>query len=192
MDEPPPDAPPEDADRRLQTMLDRVRSDALVSERIRERWLLQQATEQTALRGLLVDIARRAVPVTVRTATGRTHRGMVVAVGADFCTVRAGRAPDVHLALRAVTTVGPRPGHRLSGPAAGARPEEADLQLHELLARAVADRPGVRCVLADGGEGLTGTLEGVGVDVLVLSRSAGERLYVAGASLEAVSFLPSG
>src|SRR4051812_22901927 len=52
--------------------------------RSRERWLLQQATEDARFVGVAVDLAERRRPVAVRTTGGRTVRGVIVAVATDF------------------------------------------------------------------------------------------------------------
>jgi len=58
-------------------------------ERIRERWLRQQAADEAAFAGLLADLAERGETCVLTTAGARLHRGRVVAVGADFVAVRA-------------------------------------------------------------------------------------------------------
>src|SRR2546426_11388042 len=68
-------------------LVDRARSEGAAQVRSRERWLRQQAQEEAALVGTLVDLAEQREAVTVRTTSGRRLQGTIAAVAADFVVV---------------------------------------------------------------------------------------------------------
>lgn len=169
----------------LVELLDEVRAGDAGAARLRERWLRRQAEEGATLAGTLLDLAERGAPVSVRTTTGRTSHGSVVAVGSDFAVLRGEDGRDACLRLQAVAAVWPAVGER-HVVATGDRVAPLDLLLVEVLATLASDRPGVR-VLA-GGDVIVGELRAVGVDVVTL-RLEGERMrlcYVAAAALDEV------
>jgi hypothetical protein len=175
----------------FQDLLDAARADEAARSRVRERWLRQQAEEGARLSGTLLDLAELGVHVAVRTASGRSWQGTVVAVGRDFCVLRGPWGPDTCLSLGAVTLV--RPGARAAAPtAAGDRVAPLDLTLRELLARLAGGRPEVGVVSA--GEGVSGRLQGVGVDVLSLQLDSPTRqmCYVSLGSVSEVVLRASG
>jgi hypothetical protein len=151
-------------------LLDDARADAESGARARERSLRRQATEGATFAGALVDLGESAAAVSLWTVAGRRHEGTVLAVGADFALL-ADRGDHVAVRLDAVTAVRPHPGHGV-GPASGDRAAELDLTFVELLARLVEDRPELS-IGAEGGDGVTGTLEAVGVDVLTVRVAPG-------------------
>lgn len=176
----------------LQALLDLSRADDAVKARIRERWLRRQASEDATFPAVLADLSQRGLSVSLRTSGGRTHQGVVVAVGEDFCTVRTVAGVDVHIALRAVAAVRPQAGFRL--PAAADAPAAArgtELDLVGLLARALADRPRVHLAVG-AGDPISGELEAVGADIATLRLDDGQRIYVALESVLELSFLASG
>lgn len=136
-------------------------------ERSQERTLRSIASSEGTLVGVLVDLAERSVPVVVRVgASGRTHRGRVLAVARDAVVVRDGAKPPVVVALGSVTSVRPQP-HGADVEATGARPAPLDVSWAALLAGFAANRPRVQ-VVAGGDEPVAGELRSVGVDVLTL------------------------
>jgi hypothetical protein len=162
------------------------RTEDAAQARARERSLRLQAEEEATLAGLLVDAAERGEPVVVMVQGGRTHRGQVAAVGADYVAVRSGRGRLAFVALGAVGAV------RASGPpASGARPA-GTTDLVDVLARLAEDRPRVQVVTA--GEVLNGELVAVGHDVATLRLDNAEPplAYVALASVSEVSLPESG
>ncbi|MFP3902044.1 MAG: hypothetical protein ACLFXM_14420 [Acidimicrobiia bacterium] len=162
----------------LSARLDRWAADARVDEaaqrRSRERWLRQQAEEGATIAGILVDLAERAVTVSVQTSAGHRHHGALRGVGADFVAVEAGGGA-VLVAMSAVVAVRTGPG---VGPALGVRPAAGQRLLVDVLAGMAADRERVTLVPLRGGEPVTGTLVSVGRDVVVTT-SAGERTATA-------------
>ncbi|MEA3054684.1 MAG: hypothetical protein QOD30_116, partial [Actinomycetota bacterium] len=146
------------------------------SARGRERWLRRQATEGATLVGTLLDLAEAGAQVAVWTAPERRVDGVPVGVGPDVVVLRD-RHDHVAVRIAAITVVRPGPGQRAVA-ATGDRSAAMRLDLVELLARLVDDRPDVAVVL-DTGESLTGALVAVGADVLTLQVGAGGDLAYA-------------
>lgn len=170
----------------LVELLDEGRAGEGAAARARERALRQVAEEEAGLAGTLVDLAERGSAVAVRTDGGRTHHGALVAVGSDYCVVRAESGAEVHLRLAAVATVRPHPGERHVAAAGDRRP--SDLRLLEVLGRVAHHRMRVTLVTR-GGDVVVGRLLAVGADVVSvrLDGGAAEPCYVAaGAIIEAV------
>ena len=142
--------------------------DDAARRRSRERWLRQQAEEETSLRGLLVDLAERGTPVAVNMRGGRRHCGIVRAVGADFVALAIGAA-DVIVALAAVTSVRTRPGEM---PPLGHRPVTTSLRLAEVLTGLAAERGRALVTMSDAGDAVAGEVRSVGQDVVVLRTSS--------------------
>ncbi|HEU5150775.1 MAG TPA: hypothetical protein VFU19_09770 [Iamia sp.] len=152
------------------------RADAAAAARARERWLRQAADEEALVAGVLLDLAERAATVVVQGVAGRTHRGVVRAVGEDFVALRAGGG-DVLLPFDAVVTI------RADGVPAGGgeRAAALDIAFAEAVAAVAGDRPRVLIVARDG-SGLSGELRSVGRDVATL-RLAESTCYVPLASV---------
>ncbi len=175
---------PPDDERALQRLRDEALADEAARSRARQRWLRQQAAEETSLVGTLVELAERGSTVTVHTVSGRRHHGVIAAVAADFCSVDVPGERAVHVALEAVATL------RLAGgitPDAGsARRTAHDVTLAELLAGLAPERPDVSVVITGEAQPLHGQLLGVGEDVLTL-RLAGDPATVCHVGLGAVT-----
>jgi hypothetical protein len=168
----------EDMAARLERWAAEARVDDAARQRVRERWLRQQAEEEASLAGVLCDLAERATPAAVRTRTGRWYHGQVRAVGEDFVAVRPGshagsaagpaagpsHGGDVIVALDAVSSVRTRPGQASTGD----RAVRTVLRMAEVLARLAAERERVLLVCSDGDDGVAGTLRSVGRDVAVV------------------------
>jgi hypothetical protein len=168
----------------LLRLLDDARSEERGTARERERFLRQVAEEGASLGGTLLDLAERGSVVTVRTASGRSHHGVVRLVGVDFLVL--GAAPgDVWLRFVAVTTVRPHPGERHAA-ATGDRPA-LDLRLVDALARIAPERPRLGVVTADG-ELVAGELRAMGADVVTLRLDGDPRsvCYVSADSIREV------
>ena len=156
-----------------------ARVDEAARSRTRERWLRQQAVEDAHFAGVALDLAERGVGVVVRTTTGRSLHGRIVAVARDFCVVRPEGGTATFVALAAVASVRPDPAERATE-ASSARPAPVDASLADVLARLVGDRPRVRMVVEGGGEAVTGDLRAVGADVATvrLDGAPGTTVYV--------------
>jgi hypothetical protein len=152
-------------------LADESRAADAVRRRTHARWLRQQAAEEATLVGVLVDLAERGDPVSLRSASGRTHRGVVSFVGGDHVVV--GEAVRVRFA--AVVAV------RFAGElASGDRAAVRDTLLVESLSDLAPDRPAIVVVTFDG-TSMRGELVGAGADVisLVLDGDRSERCVVA-------------
>ena len=150
--------------------LDHVVADAVAEEAARERsqtrMLRRIAEEEATFVGVALDLAERGSVVVARTASGRAHRGRVLAVGRDFVVVRDGSGPAVLLPIASLASLRPQPG---SAPVdtAGGRTAPLDVGFAALLVGLAADRPRVQ-VSAAVDEQVAGELRSVGVDVLTL------------------------
>ena len=169
----------------LVELLDEGRASEEAAARARARAFGRQAEEGAHLAGTLVDLAERRAVVAVRTESGRTHAGVVLAVGADHVRLRADSGAEPLVALSAIVTVRLRPGE--ARPATGERAPADDQRLLEALARAVEERPRVTLAVR-GGEVLAGRLRSVGTDVVSveLDGDPGAGCYVAGAAITEV------
>lgn len=177
-----------------------ARAEEAAGERVRERWLRQQAEEGGSFAGVLVDLAERGATVTVTVAEGaRRHLGRIVAVGSDFVALRGDSGRLVLLALAAVARVRPAPPERRVAGDARPGPEgpegadgRAEVALVDVLAQAVEGRPRLSLYLGD--DHLLGELRSVGADVLAVSVDAqfSGLAYARLASVSEISFLDSG
>jgi hypothetical protein len=167
------DLPPADATHgvlgdRLTAQLERwaqaARVDEAARRRARERWLLQSAGEGGTLLGVLADLAEQGAPVTVTTAGGRRHGGLVRAVGADFVALDTTAGPEVVVAGHAISSVRTRAG---ASPPAGDRVVRSGLDLADVLGGLAAERERVM-VVALGDDAVTGTVQALGRDVVAL------------------------
>jgi hypothetical protein len=139
-----------------------VRVDEAARMRARERWLRHQAEAEGSLRGVLADIAERAMPVTVHVKGGLKHRGEIGAVGSDFVTLRSA-GTDVIVAIAAVTSVRTRAGEPST---IGDRSITTSLRLVDVLADLAAERAAVLLVTGGGEDTVAGELRSVGRDVV--------------------------
>jgi hypothetical protein len=152
-------------------LADEARAADAVRHRTQARWLRQQAAEEATLVGLLVDLSERGDAVSLRSASGRTHRGAVSFVGGDHVVVGDG----VWVRLAAVVAV------RFEGDVAGGdRGAVRDTRLVESLAEVAPDRPAVVVVTFDG-TAMRGELVSAGTDVVtvVLDGDGAQRCAVA-------------
>jgi hypothetical protein len=144
-----------------------ARADAASRGRRQQRFLRQAAEEEATFAGVVVDVSEHGDAVVVRTASGRSHRGRIVAVGHDFLVVREPGGPPVFVALAAAASVRLRPGGR-AGDTTGARPAPVEAPLAVVLAGLAGDRPTVSITTAGDTTALTGELRAVGSDVVTL------------------------
>ncbi|MDQ6614223.1 MAG: hypothetical protein M3083_05635 [Actinomycetota bacterium] len=135
---------------------DDIRAAASAQARSRRRWLRQQEAESSTMAGILLSLAERDAPVTVR--CGRwSHRGRLRTVTAALAIVE--RPDGVALLPTTSITVVEAAIVVADDRAPGAGPA-----LAAVLADLVPDRPRVRLQLGDGTE-VAGILIGLGNDV---------------------------
>ena len=160
------------------------RADAAAAARARERWLRQQAAEETVFAGVLLDLAERGRGVVVHGAGQRRHRGTVRAVAEDFLAFHTVEGVDVLLRYEGIAALRPQGG---GDALVGDRPHALDMTMAEAVAALVADRPRVLVVTLDG-SALSGEVRVAGRDVLVL-RLDGDAASVAYVPLASVAEL---
>ncbi|MEO6629664.1 MAG: hypothetical protein ABIP03_13985 [Aquihabitans sp.] len=152
---------------------DQRRSDAARARR-REHWLRQQADEDGTFTGVLVDLAEQRRLLVAQTKAGRTLRGTVRTIGADFVELRTVTGDTTYLALGAVMSLRPEPGTvDTSGDRAVVLAATLDVAISEL----AADRPRVSLHTL-GGEHHAGLLWTVGRDLLTVRTNDGVATYV--------------
>ena len=154
----------------LGTWLAEGRVEAAAAERARRWWLERQASEESSIIGVLLDLAERTDPVAVRSAAGRTVHGSVVAIGADFVVVREERIGDVVIPHRCIATVRSAPG---DDPVRGDRSAAFSVVLAEALVELAVERPLVLIALGVGE--IRGELRSAGSDVIALSTTSAGR-----------------
>ena len=94
-----------DLNRDLDAWAAGARAQDAAAARVRQRWLRQQAVEQSDFMSLLVELRERAAPTTVTTSGGRTHRGRITVVGRDCVVLLTTRGRTVFLAASVTRTV---------------------------------------------------------------------------------------
>ncbi len=176
----------------LVELLDEGRAEEEARARKRARALDRMAEEGAQLAGTLIDLAERRSTVALSTESGRTHHGVITAVGADHLRMRADTGSEPLVRLSAIVTVRVRPGER-QPPATGERSPADDQRLLEALARAVDQRPRATLVVR-GGEVLAGRLRAVGEDVVSVDLDGEDGLgcYVSGPAITEVWLDTSG
>ncbi len=165
-------------DLELARWLAEARVDEAVTSRLRERALRQLAADEATLLGLCLDLAESDRPVLARTSEGRVHRGVLVAVGADFVAVRSVSGDATFLPVDHLAWLRPAPGAWTGAPArrgeaAGDRKPPLAARLVDVLTGLAGDRPRVRLVLVGDPDVWSGHLRGCGSDVLSVEQ-AGE------------------
>lgn len=160
----------------LARWLAEARVDEAVVSRLQERALRQLAAEEATLLGLCLDLAEARRPILARTTEGRVHRGVLVAVGADFVALRSSTGDATFLPVGHLSWLRPAPGAwagapARSGAAAGDRKPPLAARLVDVLTGLGADRPRVRVVLAGDPDVWAGRLRGCGTDVLSVELS---------------------
>lgn len=172
---------------------DHVRVRDAIAERTRQRDLTREAVESATLLGTMRDLAERQAGVTLTTATGRSHRGSLVAVSTDHVVVSTPSRHLVHVRLGTVVVVRPDPDSRAPLPQGDRRPPQ-DKYLLERCAEWVADRPALGVAITGVRELLRGRLVSVGDDVVALSLDGSRSpTYLAGDAIEAIALqLPTG
>lgn len=155
----------------LARWLAEARVDEAVTARLRERSLRQLGAEEATLLGLCLDLAEGGRAVLARTREGRVHRGVLVAVGADFVAMRSGSGDATFLPVGWLAWLRPAPGAWRGAPArggaaAGDRTPPLAARLVDVLTGLAGNRPRVRLVLAGDPDVWAGRLLTCGADVL--------------------------
>jgi hypothetical protein len=155
-------------------LADEASHEAAVRARAEERDRRERATELATWVGTLRDLAERRAVVSLRSRSGRVHRGALVGMGLDHVVLERPGGSLVLLALDAVRTVRPEPGEA-APPAMGDRESPQDRTLAEVLHRLVEGRRPVVLVVEEVAEPLHGQVIGFGEDVVTLRLTGAER-----------------
>ncbi len=138
--------------------------DEAARARAQERWLQQQASEETTFVSVLADLSERAKAVLVHTSAGHHHRGRVRALGVDFAVLGTGAGTDVLIATNSISSVRTQPGDAL---AQSGRMIGLHLHLADAMLAMAADRPRVTVTTSDNST-VNGNLVSVGRDVITV------------------------
>jgi hypothetical protein len=134
-------------------------AEASARSRSRRRWLRQQAAESSTMAAVLLTLAERDDPVTIRCGPW-THAGRLRRVTAGLCVVDL--AQGIALIPTASITAVEAPDA-----VADDRVPAGGVDLAAILAVVVPEHPAVRLQLRDGTE-VAGTLVDLGKDVAVM------------------------
>jgi len=186
--------PDGDDDGALTTALYQWAADARIDElsqaRSREHSLRQQLAEDATFSGVLVDLAEHAQPVTVSTASTRSHAGHIVAVGVDFIILRDEMASEILIRRAAVTSVRPSSS---SHPSLGDRTFTVDRYFTEAISALAEDRQTILIANIGDASPTVGELRSVGQDLITISLADQKTslVYVPVSSIAEVSLVPS-
>ncbi len=156
-----------------------------IRERNEERDLRQQQSEFATFAGTMRDLAEAARNVTIRSGSGRSYQGTLLAVAVDHLVISAGTDRRIHVAVDQITSVQLDPTS-VSGVAGGEREAAQDRTLDEVLADAVEERPVVVLVTRGDGEAHRGQLVAVGEDVVTLRVEGAGARYLPAAALSEI------
>lgn len=159
-------------DRELRSLVDRSRVDDAVAERRRRSALRRQAAESGSFVGSVIDLAEQGVIVTVVSGDGHRARGRIRSIGADFIGLVDDHGETVLVCLDSASMVRAEPG---TARTLGDRTPRASATLMDVLLTETEREVTVRTIW---NETVTGTLETVGSDLVVL-RAGGDPIYLA-------------
>lgn len=149
-------------------------SEAATDERRRVAWLGHQAAEETTWAQIIAQLAEREEVIVLHTSAGRTHRGILEAVGRDFCALRnqAGRRVlATHRGILAVRS------HRREGSLPEDLPSPWGSFADAIDALAV-ERPRISVFCSGAGAEWQGELESAGPDHLRLRLDGGDAAFI--------------
>ena len=154
--------------------------DELVRERQGTRTLADLVRTDTTFRELLRTTARREGVVEIQSASGRVHLGRIELVAEDHLRVRTARGAGL-LAMAAVLRVSERSAGRseidaqLGRAGAALTWEHAPDRLLHAIERLVGTEATIRLVGPDQGTEITGEIEAVAQDLVVMLKDPGHR-----------------
>ena len=166
-----------------------ARQQEAAATRSRRRWLEQQAAEEATFVAVLLAFGEGRVPVVLGVTSGNPVRGLVAAVGRDFCAVRTVERGTVLVRVEDITDARVRPGHSaVIGTQGGGAP--TDMALADVLFGMAGERPEVVISLRQGAGLVSGELRTVGVDVANLRTRSDPpaTVYVPMGAVSQVSF----
>jgi hypothetical protein len=148
--------------------------DEAAQARTRERWLQQQAAEETTFVSVLTDLGERQRSVLVHTSVGHRHVGSARALGVDFVVLRTDVGRDVLIATTAITAVRSQPRDPV---AHSGRVVALHLHFADAILAMGAECPRVTVTTSDGAS-FNGDLVSVGRDVITVRVDGDERANV--------------
>ena len=154
--------------------------DDAATARARQRSLEQQAAQESTIAGVLLDLAERGRPVTLKTVGGQVCDGQIIAAGADFVFVLDENSGELIIPTRAIATIRTSPTDR---PVTGAR-QLSPVVLADTLDELAADHAHV--LVAVGDENVSGLLQTAGTDVIAVAVKGARRdlVYIATAAID--------
>jgi hypothetical protein len=170
-----------------------ARADDAARTRVRERNLRAAAVTDATLVGIVLDLAERADPVTIRTTSGRTLSGRITLVARDAIALEAGPSGTTFVRFAAIASVRRLDGGRAPEPSGDRTPPRA-VTLAALLADLAPLHPRVALAVTGEPAVVSGELRAAGVDVVTI-RLAGDpavTAYFATAQLSEVTVFASG
>jgi hypothetical protein len=182
---------------RLDADLARLVADTRIEDaaraRVRERNLRAAAVSDATLVGIVLDLAERAEPVTVRTTSGRTLSGRITLVAQDALALDAGRSGTSYVRFAGIASVRRLDGGRTPEPSGDRTPPRA-ATLAALLGDLAPHHPRVALAVTGEPAVVSGELRAAGVDVVTI-RLPGDppvTAYFATAQLSELTVLASG
>ena len=140
------------------------RASEAAAGRVRERWLRQQAVESASLAGLLLDAAEAGTAVECRLSSGRSLRGVVTALGRDFCVIDVARQQSVYVSTGVIAQL--RTDERIDP--TGDRTRNFEVALDQVIRGLASERTRVSLIVAGSTDPITGELRSCGVDLCTI------------------------
>lgn len=168
---------------RVNLWMEDARVEDSASNRARERWLHSAAEADASFNGVLMDLAERRTAVSLTTAGGRRHHGIITVVGTDFVALRLAQDGEVLLTLSAIAVMRTAP---LVDAAVGERLVLTHLRLTEVIGELASERCRAQLVARGATEAVAGELRSVGQDVVTL-RTDGDPSGMAYLPLRAIA-----
>lgn len=150
---------------RLNAWLADAQVEGSAGARAQEHWLRAAAEADGTFVGVLVDLAERAVGITISMRGGRRHHGRIDVIGADFVALHLPSGSEVLLTLEGVTAV--RTAPRVDA-TVGEQVLTTTFRLAEVLGELAAERSRAMLVPIDGADAVAGELRAVGHDVVTV------------------------
>src|SRR5690348_12016872 len=174
---------------RLTAWVARLAADDAARARARVQWLSRQAEEEGTFLGVLADLAERGRPVLLQLRNGRTHRGLVAGLGADFTLVHTAGRREALLRQDAIASARTLPGETVTiGHRALTEAGLREVTFAEALGLLAGERAGVLMIGENPTETLSGELRRAGRDVVAVRLDGeGGTAYVALASVVELS-----
>ncbi len=164
----------EDLDRALLGLTDDARAEAHARTRRLTGSLRRQAEEEGTVAGVLLDLAERHEHLVLSTAGGRTLRGTIAIIGADFVALRSPAGVRTYVPTGRIASVRTEP---VVARTVGDRVVQVAETLRGHLGTSAEERQWVS-VHSLSTETVSGTLLAVGQDLLTVRSDQGTTTYL--------------